>query len=287
MTAHPVAEPAARRLLECLRQPLDPAIPVILDVRDAHAFAAGHLPGSGHLPASEWERRRSELPAREARVIVVAETPARARAAALELQAMGYARTEPLGAPLATPGNATDTSPAWPLWRPTATLVWALDRFADAIPRRRAADLASGSGRDAVFLALLGFDVEAWDRAPETLARASELAQACGVRVTPVECDLEHGRPPLPTERYALLTCFRFLDRRLHPRMIAALAPGGVLIHETYRAGQERFGKPKRAQYLLAPGELPALLPGLEILHYEERAPEGGPITARIVARKA
>lgn len=277
-------ERAARELGEILLDAAEAPGPLILDVREAAAFAAGHLPGSGHLPESEWEARRSELPARETEVIVVAESGARARAAAARLITLGYERARALEPELTSLGEALATGPAAPLWRPTPFLASALRRFGSRVPDGPAADLAAGSGRDAVFLALLGFAVEAWDRAPEALARAADLARACGVGLTPVECDLERNRPPLPVARYALLTCFRFLDRRVFPRMADSLAKGGVLIYETYRAGQERFGRPKRAQFLLAPGELAGAFPGLEILHHEERTPGEGPITARLVA---
>lgn len=258
----------------------------ILDVRDAGTFARGHLPGSGHLPESEWESRRSELPPRDQPVLLVAADAAAARAAAARLRALGYDEVMPLAAAIGDWQGGLDRSPARPLWRPTAALRRALERFGGAIARGRAADLASGSGRDAVWLAMQGFDVEAWDRAPETLARARELAERFGVHIATIECDLEHDQPPLPEARYTLLTCFRFLDRSLPERMARALRPGGVLIYETFRLGQERFGKPKRGQFLLRPGELAAAFAGLELLHSEEPTPTAGPITACVVARK-
>ncbi|HTM57411.1 MAG TPA: rhodanese-like domain-containing protein [Candidatus Udaeobacter sp.] len=260
---------------------------IILDVRPAEAFAAGHLPGSGHLPESEWPARRSELPPREAEVLVVAESPERARVAVVALESLGYSRVRALETPLANLGADCVTSPARPLWRPTPWLASSIARFGAEVPAGPAADLASGSGRDAVFLAARGYDVEAWDRAPEALARAVELARVSGVHVTPVECDLEHDRPPLPRSRYALITCFRFLDRRLFARIREALIPGGIVIQQTYRRGQERFGRPKRAQYLLDDGELARAYQGFEILDSEERTPAEGPITAAIVARRA
>lgn len=259
---------------------------MILDTRDDAAFARGHLPGSGHLPEHEWEARQSELPPRDRAILVVAGSPDRSRAAAEHLRTLGYAEVLACPAGFDDWAAALDRAPARALWRPTETLRWALERFGSRIPAGRAADLASGSGRDAVWLAMRGFEVEAWDRAPESLARARELAERCGVRLATLECDLEHDRPPLPESRYALLTCFRFLDRALPARMARALVPGGVLIYETFRIGQERFGKPKRGQFLLRPGELAELFAGLEVLHYEEPSPERGPITARIVARR-
>src|SRR5262245_48603406 len=81
---------AARELGQTLLAAAQTPGPLILDVRDAPAFAAGHFEGSGHLPESEWEARRSELPPREREVIVVAESGAAARAAARHLVLLGY-----------------------------------------------------------------------------------------------------------------------------------------------------------------------------------------------------
>ena len=70
--------------------------------------------------------------------------------------------------------------------------------------------------------------------------------------------------------------------------MARALAPGGHLVYETYRVGQERYGRPRRAQFLLRPGELEGAFVGLgcEVLRYEETDPPGGPLTARLWARR-
>jgi hypothetical protein len=46
------------------------------------------------------------------------------------------------------------------------------------------------------------------------------------------------------------------LHRPLFPRLIAALAPGGLLVYETFGSGNERFGKPSNPDFLLRPGEL-------------------------------
>jgi hypothetical protein len=68
--------------------------------------------------------------------------------------------------------------------------------------------------------------------------------------------------------------------------MERALAPGGWLVYETYRLGQERFGRPIRAHFLLARGELARAFPTLETIRYEELDPEAGPVSARLLARK-
>jgi hypothetical protein len=197
-----------------------------------------------------------------------------------ERVACGWPGTEGLeGAPW-------NTGPAARLWRPAPFLEEALARFRELIPSGPVADIAAGAGRDAVWLALQGFDVEAWDYDAKALASGQALAARHGVRLRGIPCDLVHGAAALPESRFALVTCFRFLHRALLPRLEAALLPGGVLIYETYRVGQERFGRPKNRRYLLESGELAAAFAGLEVLVSEETEPAEGPITSRLVARR-
>ncbi|MEK7331676.1 MAG: hypothetical protein AAB113_12845, partial [Candidatus Eisenbacteria bacterium] len=81
-------------------------------------------------------------------------------------------------------------------------------------------------------------------------------------------------------------TVFRFLHRPLFPHIERALAPGGWLVYETFRRGQERFGRPTHPRFLLNEGELSSAFPSLAVEDYTEPDPEGGPVTARLLARK-
>ncbi len=257
----------------------------LLDVRDDSAFAAGHVAGSGHVPTALLTARRTELPPRECPVTVLAAEAGAARAAAATLAAMGYRDVRFLDASVEALGDlATSRGAPARLWQPNEFLAGIVDH----IPRGAAADLAAGAGREATFLALVGFAVEAWDEAPEALAWAADLARRSGAAITTHVANLEARSFTLPAARYALLTCFRFLHRPLFPVMAAGLAPGGHLVYETYRVGQERFGRPRRAQFLLAPGELDRAFRalGLEVLRFEEAGAPEGPLTQRLWARK-
>lgn len=262
----------------------------MLDVRDAAAFAAGHPAGSGHLPLAELRERRTELPPRGTPVLVVAASSAAAAEGAARLEEMGYAGVAWLDAPLADmAGGLAGAGPPARLWRPARFLEEVLPRVLATLPPDRppaALDVACGAGRDAVFLAARGFEVEARDHAPEALARARDLARRDGVALRTVECDLERPGLPGPERAFDLVVCFRFLHRPLFPWMERAVAPGGWLAYETYRAGQERFGRPRRAHFMLQAGELARAFPALETVLYEEPEPPGGPVTARILARR-
>jgi tellurite methyltransferase len=278
----------------------------VLDTREPEAFARGHLAGSGHIPRAELHARRSELPPRDAAILVVAQDARAAAAAAATIEAMGYSAVWWLDAPISAlgggltgclAGGLSDRAPAARLWRPAPFLEEVLpliSRSREAPPGSSvrtakpplALDLACGAGRDAVFLAQRGFAVEGWDHAPEALERAHELARRYGITLRTELRDLEQPALPPPARHFDLIVCFRFLHRPLFPWMESALAPGGWLVYETFRVGQERFGKPIRAHFLLARDELARAFPTLETVHYEEREPETGPVTARLLARK-
>lgn len=255
----------------------------VIDVRHASAFASGHLPRSGQLAPEEFEARRHELPPSDTPILVVATDAVEAERAAHALSVLAYRDVSWLEAPVtALQDQGWVRGAPERMWRPASFLESTIDR----IPRGRALDLACGAGREAVYLALKGFDVEAWDRDPDALRRCADLARRHGVRVELVERDLETGDPGLAEARYPLVACFRYLHRPLFPAIARALAPGGHLVYETYRVGQEQFGRPKRARFLLEPGELRRSFADLEILTYEEPSPPGGPFTARLHARR-
>lgn len=124
-------------------------------------------------------------------------------------------------------------------------------RFAPLIPRGEVLDLACGAGRHARMLAAFGHPVVALDR------DAALLALAAGQGVTPLQRDLEDGTTwPFAPGRFAAIVVTNYLHRPLFPSLLASVAPGGLLLYETFAFGNERFGKPSNPDFLLAPGEL-------------------------------
>ncbi len=220
--------------------------------------------------------------------VAVARALDRDGVADADLEGLGYARADWLDAPLAAlPGGLDDRGPASRLWRPAPFLEEVLPRIlASGGGGRRALDLAAGAGREAVFLAMNGFEVEAVDDDADILARAAAMATRHGVRIHPRVRDLERREPEFAVGGYDLVTVFRFLHRPLFPHIEQALAPGGWLVYETFRRGQERYGRPTHPRFLLSPGELSSAFPALSVEHYAEPEPDGGPVTARLVARK-
>lgn len=124
-------------------------------------------------------------------------------------------------------------------------------RFAPLIPHGEVLDLACGAGRHARLLAALGHAVLAVDR------DAGMLAKAAGPRIGTLRVDLESGAAwPFEAGRFTGIVVTNYLHRPLFPLILASLAPGGILIYETFAQGNGHFGKPSSPDFLLEPGEL-------------------------------
>jgi SAM-dependent methyltransferase len=138
-------------------------------------------------------------------------------------------------------------------------------------------DLACGAGRHARALAGLGHRVEAVDR---DAALAAELATCPGVRFRAL--DLELGAWPFADGRYDAIIVANYLHRPTLPLLASALRDGGLLVYETFAAGNEHFGRPKNPDFLLAPFELAArFAPLLHVLAFEDGVAER-PTPARV-----
>lgn len=138
-------------------------------------------------------------------------------------------------------------------------------RWSPAIPARgRVLDLAAGSGRHARWLTARGYRVLAVDRDADALAGLTRE----GIEV--LQADLEQGPWPLPDAHFDGIVVTCYLHRPLFPLLEAALAPGGVLIYETFMVGQQDFGRPTRPDFLLRPNELLGAFPGLVVLAFAQ-----------------
>jgi len=145
-----------------------------------------------------------------------------------------------------------------------------LKKHIHLLPRGKALDIATGEGRNAVFLAQHGFEVDAIDISEMGLRKARKLAREKGVSVNTFPVDLDEYQ--IEKERYDLITNFYFLKRRLIPRIKKGLKKGGRVIFETYILEHRklRTGGPKQAKYFLKPNELLRLFRDFRILFYRE-----------------
>ncbi len=138
-------------------------------------------------------------------------------------------------------------------------------RFLPALPPGgQVLDLAAGGGRHTRYLLDKGFRVVALDREIGALPPPGAFLEV-------IAADLEDGAPwPLGKRQFNGIVVTNYLHRPLFPALLAALAPDGVLIYETFQRGNERYGKPSNPDFLLEPGELLRLAEGagLTVLGY-------------------
>src|SRR5215207_2576658 len=137
-------------------------------------------------------------------------------------------------------------------------------RWADTIAANGSVlDLACGSGRHVRYMAARGLRVTAVDRSREALAHCEGAAEI-------IEADLEGARWPLVGRRFDAVVVTNYLWRTLMPRIVDSVAPGGLLLYETFARGHERFGKPSNPDFLLHAGELLTHVNGLHVLAFED-----------------
>lgn len=128
-------------------------------------------------------------------------------------------------------------------------------------------DVACGSGRHLAWLGQKGYVCTGIDRSAEALAEASRYGRT-------VQADIEGGPWPLLEnglpQTFEVVLVTNYLWRPLFPLLLQSLAPGGVLLYETFAQGNETVGKPSRPDFLLQTGELLQLCNGLRIVAFEE-----------------
>ncbi len=169
-----------------------------------------------------------------------------------------------------------------------------LREYEPVFPDGRALDVATGTGRNAVHLAAVGYEVDAIDRSAEglriTRERAAERGTEVAARLNPIRADVpSHG---FPTATYELITVsyYRAIDR--FPDLIDALVPGGYLFVEHHlRSTDSTPSGPNSDRYRFAANELLHAGLGLSVIHYdegtEERPGDRRRATARLLARRS
>jgi FolB domain-containing protein len=147
--------------------------------------------------------------------------------------------------------------------------VWLVEHRA-LLKTGRALDLAAGQGRNALYLAQEGFEVEAWDRDEQGLQALAAKARARGLSVRTRVVDLER-EPSIPVETFDLVVLMYYLQRNLIPSIIQSLRPGGIVVYETFLIDNHlRFNHPRHPEYCLEHNELLSLFSKLRILAYRE-----------------
>jgi len=124
-------------------------------------------------------------------------------------------------------------------------------------------DLACGRGRHLRWFADRGHPVLGVDRDADALATLQGVGET-------LQADIENGPWPLAGRPFDAVVVTNYLWRPLFPRLLEAVAPGGVLLHETFAEGNETVGKPSRPDFLLKHGELLQAYGALRVIAYED-----------------
>ena len=130
-------------------------------------------------------------------------------------------------------------------------------------PGARVLDVACGSGRHVRWFAQRGARVTGVDRDAAALAPLAVIAET-------IEADIENGPWPLAGRRFDAVVVTNYLWRPLMPAVVDSVDAGGVLVYETFAAGNETVGRPSNPDFLLRPGELLGAVAPLRIVAFED-----------------
>lgn len=134
-------------------------------------------------------------------------------------------------------------------------------------PKAKVLDVACGAGRHLTWFGARGHAVTGIDR-------DTTLAAQCAPKATLVTADIENSPWPLmqqgALQQFDALVVTHYLWRPLFPTLLGSVVPGGLLLYETFAAGNESIGHPSRPDFLLQPGELLRLCADWHIVAFEQ-----------------
>ena len=161
--------------------------------------------------------------------------------------------------------------------------------FASRLAPGRALDVASGTGRHAIWLAEHGWQVTAVDYSRVAIEILRQRCRDKGLAVESVTADLERHEFGIELESYDLIIVCNYLQRDLFATLKSGTRIGGTVIAVIALVDNDPNIRPMNPAYLLNPGELQAEFQGWEIVHSFEGKSAADPHrrrTAEIVARR-
>lgn len=255
----------------------------VVDVRTPEEYARlGHIPGARLLPVDVVAAGPAVLPGDGRPLLVYCEHGVRSAHASRVLASAGLGPVFELAG-----GLAAWTGPrAFGEGRVEGPASWLLDN-ADLLRRgMRVLDVAAGRGRHALVCAAAGFEVTAVDGDGARMATLEEVARSMGLTVSTRVQDLEADAVDLGDGAYDLVVVTHYLHRPLMPAVVRAVAPGGVLLYETFTRAQAARGRPTNPAYLLEPGELPRLVAPLDVVRSREGDVDGRAVASVAAVRR-
>ena len=176
--------------------------------------------------------------------------------------------------------------------QPSSLLTEYLPELERAAYKAPVLDLACGSGRNGLYLVEQGLPVIFADKNTDALAQIGECLADQGdslgrelAQLWPVDFE-QPGSSPLASKTFGAVMVFRYLHRPLIPSIKNSIAPGGMIIYETFTLAQREFGRPKKDEFLLKAGELKACFADWQILHsFEGIVPAGNEAGSQAIAQ--
>ncbi|MBI1823607.1 MAG: class I SAM-dependent methyltransferase [Nitrospirae bacterium] len=149
----------------------------------------------------------------------------------------------------------------------------------------KALDVAMGRGRNSLFLARNGYQVDGIELSREAISDSKAVFARNHISVNIIEADLE--KIALAQDSYDLVICFFYLQRNLLPQIRSAVKKEGFVVYETFLIDQHlKHGSPGRKEFCFEHNELLHFFEDFRIHYYEEGVGENNKITARIIAQK-
>lgn len=147
----------------------------------------------------------------------------------------------------------------------------------------RALDLGMGEGRNAVYLAKKGFEVDGVDISESATRRARKFAKDSGTSIRAITADL--NRYKIRPDTYDLIIVFYYLNPNIFPQIYAGLKKGGIVVFENNSYAQLRYNSRIPKDLLVAPGEIKSLFKNFQILTYRE-IDDGESAFASVIAKR-
>jgi len=244
---------------------------VILDVRTETEYLNSHIPGSLLIPLHDLESRLAEVPNSGTPIAAICQQGYRSASACHLLAEYGYGPMFNLVGGLDRwpgPVHRGTTNNGHPTHRisPTSFLV----RNFDHLPKGLALDVGMGDGRNALYLATRGFDVDGVDADRDAVARARGAARKLGAPIRAITGNFEDGTYIIPIEAYNVIMVFNYLHRPLFKDIKDGVVPGGVVVYQTFTEDQAKYGPPTNPAHLLKTGELREVFADWELLNYRD-----------------
>jgi SAM-dependent methyltransferase len=231
----------------------------LLDPRSEAVARQDPVPASVNIPVDEIAMRTHELPDKGRMIQVVGSNPSGDEAVRLlrSLDRPAEVRAGPL--------PHVESAARYRLWEPNPFL----EEMADSLPKGVAIDLGCGTGRSAVYLASLGYDVVAVDLLQDALDRGRDLARRY---LGPADGSVEWVRMDLdrqiPSGSFDVVAMFFYNSTLLQSRLSSLLRPGGMAVIETFSTqNRDLTGRPRDPARIVDPDAIE----GLRIVNRSEQ----------------